>query len=302
MIRRLVSLAVISIITMTVVFAGAAESFTQADNLYDDEQYIEGFSLLENILPTLSSKQDKAACYWRMARFQLFIADDKDREGAAKSDLLEMYDIGSDFASEAIKLNPSADAYYWHSSNVGRWGEKKGILDSLAKAKPMYKDLSKVIEFDANYADAWYVLGRLYLLLPGWPLSFGNKTYAVSFTRRCLAVYDGDDLKITYYQSLAEALRKRDYSAKELRGKFSKMASSFKKGKDVIDKMKYYEGTLGSSFIPFYSKKALGQMSDREEAVQVLTWVINQYNALPHPSKGEKNDIAEVKELLQSWK
>ncbi|MCF7933695.1 MAG: hypothetical protein K9M84_14250 [Spirochaetia bacterium] len=301
MYKRLISVAVMSLMVMSMVFADVSEIFSQADQLYEDEAYTTGFALLEENESLFSSKEEKAGYLWRMARFQLFIADDREREGASKSELLDLYDRGRDFAGDAVALFPSADAYYWKSSNVGKWGETKGILDSLAKAKPMRTDLLKVIDFDPEYADAWYVFGRLYMLLPGWPISFGNGSYAVSFTRRSIDTYTGEDLKISYYQSLAETLWSRDSSDGELRKKFSSMASSYRKEKDLFDKMKYYEGSLGESFRPEYSSMTIGQMSDREEAVAILRWVIDAYDRLPAPTRGETNSIEEVKELLASW-
>lgn len=293
----------VSLLCLVLLWAAPlwADVLSEADALYDSEEYVEGLELLKSSISLVSSDAQKAEYYWRMARLQLFVADDLEDEGLGKDELLSLFDAGRDYAAEAIELAPSADAYYWHSSNVGRWGETKGILDSLTKASPMRDDLTKVIEYDPLYADAWYVLGRLYMLLPGWPLSFGNTDYAVSYARRALAVYSDEDFKISYYKSLAETLWKRNDSSSTRNKNFSTMARNFGKKKDELSKMAYFEGTLGGEYKPEYAAKNLSQMSDRQEAVTILAWTLLKYDTLASPSRGEKNNIEEVRELLDEW-
>ncbi len=299
--KRWISIAVLCLFVMPALFAGVSDDIAQADAMYDDEQYIEGFEFLDNLLPSIDGDGDKAEVYWRLSRFKLFITDDEEREGTPNAELLKMFVEGREFAEKAIELKPSADAYYWKSSNVGRWGETKGILDSLFKADPMKKDLYKVIEYDKNYADAWYVFGRLHMLLPGWPLSFGNSIFAVSFTRRAIDVYDGDDLKFSYYKSLAENLRKRNWKAKDRKNKIKGETKNFNKKTKEFEKMQYFEGSLGYDYSPVYTDKELQDMSDHEESVIILNWLINEYDAMVSPSQGDTNTIEEIEELLAEW-
>lgn len=282
--------------------AAGADIFSEADRLYEEESYQQGMLVLEQLLPTLTSDADKAGCNWRLARMQLFDADDAERAGASEKELLKLFKKGEAYGSRAIELEPSADAYYWRTSNIGRWGEVKGILSSLSKADPMRKDLIKVLEYDDAYADAWYVLGRLYQLLPGGFISFGDVNYAVSYARRCIDVYDGEAFKISYYKSLGEALWKRDWSAGKLNKEIKSINSRYKKGKSAYEKMRGYEGHLGKEYVPEYMTSTLTEVSDREEAVKILSWVIGQYDQIEQPTNGEKNTIAEVRELLDSWR
>ena len=185
--KRFLVILLVLVLSSSALFAASA-LLDQADALYDQEDYITGFNLLKGAVDAAATDAEKAEIYWRLSRFQLYIADDEEDAGAASAELLAMFDAGGAYAEKAIALAPSADAYYWRSSNTGRWGETKGILDSLFKAGPMREDLWKVISYDPDYADAWYVFGRLYLLLPGWPISFGNVPFAVSFARRSIDV------------------------------------------------------------------------------------------------------------------
>ncbi len=299
--KRWISIAVLCLFVMPALFAGISDTLAQADAMYDDEQYIEGFDFLEDLVSSVSSDGDKAEVYWRMARLKLFSTDDEERAGTDKDTLLKMFNEGRDLAIKAIDLKPSADAYYWKSSNVGRWGETKGILDSLFKADPMKKDLFKVVEYDKLYADAWYVFGRLHMLLPGWPLSFGNSVYAVSFTRRAIDVYAGDDLKFSYYQSLAENLWKRNWKQKDRKGKIKGETKNFNKKTKEFEKIQFFEGSLGYEYSPEYTNKKLQDMSDHDEALIILKWLNDEYDAMATPSQGDTNTIEEIAELLAEW-
>ena len=299
--RKIVLVLLVLLLPLFVLTA-ADDILKQADDLYDAEEYIEGFEFMENTLKSAGTDREKADIYWRMARFQLNITDDKEDEGADKDTLLNMFTQGSDYAEMAIELYPSSHAYYWHSSNVGRWGEVKGILDSLFKAGPMKEDLLKVIEYDPVYADAWYVFGRLYLLLPGWPLSFGNIPFAVSFARRAIDTYTEEDLKISYYKSLAEILWKRNWNDKARIREIEKRESKLNSARNEHDTQAYFESSLGINCSPEYTGKKLADMTDREEARIITDWVLAEYNKITDPSKGDKTNIQEVKDMIAEWK
>ena len=282
------------------VFAGD-DILAKADSLYDEEKFDEGFDFIEKSLDTSLPKKDLAELYWRLSRFQLYKGDDAEEEGAKKNDLLNMFSNGQDLAEKAINLYPSADAYYWKLSNIGRWGETKGILDSLFKAKPMKDDLMIVIDYDKNYADAWYVLSRLYLKLPGWPISFGNKDCAVSFARRAVDLYAKDDLKITYYTGLAETLWERKWSVKNRTKNIPKMEKNYNNADDEFDRISYYEYSLGLDYVPEYANLSLEDMTDREEAVIILKWLIGEYNKISSPSRWDKINIQKSRDFLEEW-
>ncbi len=283
------------------VSVAAEDLLNEADDLFEAEEYITGFRLLEDALPAAVTNREKADIYWRMARFQLNITDDEEDAGADKDTLLDMFAEGQEYAQMAIDLFPSADAYYWHSSNMGRWGEIKGILDSLFKAAPMKEDLLKVIEYDALYADAWYVFGRLYLLLPGWPLSFGNIPFAASFARRAIDTYAKDDLKISYYKSLAEILWKRDWSADKREREINNRERKLNSARNEHDTQAYYESALGAGYSPEYTNLSLKELSDREEARIITDWLLDEYENIENPDRGDRNNIREVKEMVAEW-
>ncbi|MGM0432112.1 MAG: hypothetical protein ACQEQU_05305 [Spirochaetota bacterium] len=293
-------LTILLVCVLGTVTAAEGQFLEEADALYEAEEYKRGLSLLEGRIDDITDKQLKAQTYWRMARFTLFIGDDMKQEGASKGALLDTYSEGIKYAEKAVDLQPSADAYYWRSSNTGRWGETKGILNSLSKAKPMHADLERVVGFDSSYADAWFVFGKLYYLLPGGFISFGNTDYAVSYARRAIEVYQEDDLKISYYKSLAEILYDRDWSRNKRRKEYPGIEKDFSNAKTLMEQMRNYEGFLAKhNYKPGYAPRSLSQMSDREEARAIVEWVTREYEAIASPTRGERQNMQELRDMVE---
>ncbi|MBN1647131.1 MAG: hypothetical protein JW874_03765 [Spirochaetales bacterium] len=279
----------------------ADEVLDKADKYFDSEQYEQGYKFVESELKPGLSKQKQAELYWRLARFALYIGGDMEDAGAGRKELIDIFVKGQELAEKAIELSPGADAYYWRSSNVGREGEIKGVLNSLAKAKPMRDDLITVLSFDKNYADAFYVLGRLFFLLPGG-ISFGDKDKAVSYARRSVALYKEKELKVSFYKSLAEILWKRNWDAAKRNKNIPKMEKDLAKAGDEFERMAVYEYSLGLNFTPPYASKKIGQMSDREEAQAIIDWLKAEYRKVAKPDNGQIGDMKEVDEMIAEWK
>ncbi len=54
-----------------------------------------------------------------------------------------------DYADKAIKFSPSNNlGFFWKSCNLGRWGEVKGIMESLFKAEEVVELLIQSIELN----------------------------------------------------------------------------------------------------------------------------------------------------------
>ena len=63
---------------------------------------------------------------------------------------MKIFEKGQEYADQAIAADPQNNlGYYWKSSNIGRWGQVKGILNSLFKAGPMRDLLLKDLSLDA---------------------------------------------------------------------------------------------------------------------------------------------------------
>ncbi len=278
--------------------------FKKADQMHEDGLYQEEFNLLNNSLTSAGSDNEKSEIYWRLSRVNLELTDQMERDGAPVSDLLAGFDTGVDYANKSLESAPgNYNAFYWRSANTGRWGETKGILDSLFKAPSMRNDLEKAINSNPNHGDSYYVLGRLYAAVPGI-ISFGNMDYAVSLARKAI---DNQEKKArpyhySYYLALGKDLWSRNWNTKKRLREQKKKKSKYNSETSILRKNWYYEGVVGFSAVPPYSSKPLLKLSDREEAKAIMKWLEKKLGSLPDAKPGDTDDLKEVKELLADWK
>jgi len=270
----------------------------QADKYDDQEKHEDVKEFLISSIKSTTGNAQKAELYWRLARAYLNIGDDAEDDGADEKALLEIFQAGEEAASKAIDLDPNNHlAYYWKSGNIGRWGQTKGILNSLFKAKPMRKLLTRAIEINPEHADSYYVLGQLYEQVPGFPLSFGNVDASVSLGRKAVVLHnqqvasgEEDELRYDFFTELAKHLYERDWKSTKRSKEQAKKSSKYGSEKDILEKNFYYEGTID-----------LKKVSDREEAVPLLRWVIKELEAISKPKQQHVQDLKEAKDLYREW-
>ena len=269
--KKSLSLLIVLMLALSQAFAAFNPEYS--DYLYYTlEDFAKDAEYLSQAEAEAGSDSEKSQIIWREARNRLSQGDQLD-EGD-KDGRFALYEESRAFAEESIALEPNADAYHWLSSAIGRWGQTKGVLDSLSKAPEMRDyELEAIDGFDYDHTDAWYVLGILYNQLPGWPLSFGNKNYAISYMRRSLDTkIDTRGLFLTLYKELSDQLYDRNWNAKKRTTEINKMQKNYDGETVLSEKMKFYEGAEGASKVPFYSTVALSEMSDRQEAVMLLRY------------------------------
>jgi len=270
----------------------------QADKYHDLEKHeVAKDFLISSIEETVGNAQ-KAELYWRLARAYLNLGDDAEDNGAGEKALLEIFQAGEEAASKAIDLDPNNHlAYYWKSGNIGRWGQTKGILNSLFKAKPMRNLLTRAIEINPEHADAYYVLGQLFEQVPGFPLSFGDVDASVSLGRKAVVLHEQqvasgeeDEVRYDFFTELAKHLYERDWKSTKRDKQQAKKGSKYRSEEDVLEKNFYYEGTID-----------LKKVSDREEATALLRWTIKELEAISKPKKQHIQDLKEAKDLYREW-
>lgn len=292
-----VILALVIIIAVSGIVT-AQTVLDRIDDLHERERYEECVTIINDTLKGSATATEKAELYWRLARATLQVGDDLEASGAPVNLLLEKYQEGERYADMAIEADPKNHlGYYFKSANIGRWGQTKGILNSLFKAKPMRDLLSTALTLNTGHGDTYYVLGMLYEQVPGKPLSFGNADYAVSLGRKSidanlaeLANGTIDEEKYVYHLELARHLYARGWDIDKREKERAKKASRYESERDVVEKAFNYEGIVD---IP--------RMSDRQEAVELLKWFIAKLESLPTLDGGDREDLAEAKEDLAKW-
>ncbi|MFA7671397.1 MAG: hypothetical protein WCY53_03965 [Sphaerochaetaceae bacterium] len=301
--RNSIKIVFVLILLTPFLFANQAV-YEKADSLYWTDKYEEAVSYLKGELSNTTDNKVKAEILWRLGRATLAIGDELKDEGASNETLFATFEEGQAFAEQSIESFPLAMGHVYRASNIGRWGETKGPLNSLSKAKPMRDDFTVVID-QMRVTDntiSWYVLGQLYYKLPGWPISFGDLNTAISYTRKAIDTIPSENLYHGHFKALAEMLYKRDYNAKKRSTFIATQEKEWNKSKQsILDQHAYYEGAKGSSAIPFYSPVALDKMSDRQEAVMLLKYAQAKYNIWPFHSRADIRTFDAIGDMLKQW-
>ncbi len=296
--RRLLIVAIMILVPLG-VFAAVADTLANVDALHDQGKYEEARTIALDAVGSASAAE-KAELYWRAARETIELGDAAEDNKAAKDAILKIFEQGEKYADMAIAADPQNNlGYYWKSSNIGRWGQVKGILNSLFKAGPMRELLVKDLSLDANHPDAYNVLGQLYReLTTAGPLSFGNIETAVSMGRmaidqRAKAVQAGTEkeLSYNYYLQLGKSLWKRNLTAEKRTAGQAKRLAAFQAAKTPLEKGSAYEGTL-----------ELKAITDREEAREILNLIIAELSKIADRTAGQNDDLQETRDTLAEWK
>lgn len=282
--------------------AFAALDFTEADALYlTDEHDQEVYDKLTVMLEQATTEEEKANVLWRLSRVCVDLGDAIDKSD--KKARFAIYEEGEQYAIDSIATYPTPEGYLWKCSNIGRWGQTKGVFDSLAKAKPMVQDLEVMID-DLGCLDsseAWYVLAVLYDSLPGKPISFGNSNAAISYGRIACDTIPRNVIYGGTYKQLAEMLWNRNWNAKKRASEISKMQKNWDKETSNIEKYKYYEGANGAQAYPLWTKTALSSMTDRQEAVVILKYAQAVFEGRKTHSQADVDNYNETAALLKEW-
>lgn len=276
-------------------YADVGSALDEADRLHEGERYEQAITLLTRTLPEAVNAKEKAELYWRLSRETLYLGEILAEQDTAKSEILAVFEEGERYADQAIEADASNYlAQYWKASNIGKWGTTKGVLDSLFKAKPMRDILIKVITLKESHPDAYYVLGQLYEKVPGGIISFGDKDFAVSFGRLSVALHEQelasgieDRKSYDFYTQLASHLAARDWSASKRNKEQGKKSAKYRSAKNPFERGSYYEGSL-----------TLGNISDAEEAEQILTGLIRELESISTKTDSQEKDLKKAKELL----
>jgi hypothetical protein len=295
--RRTIAL-VLLVLPIVAAFPDVAQTAAQADALHDKGMYAEARTLVLGALPGVTDGAGQAELYWRAARETLELGDIAEKDKKPQADILALFTEGEGYADKAIAADPKNDlGYYWKSSNIGRWGQIKGILNSLFKAGPMKDLLVKELSLNAERTDPYYVLGQLYRELPGWPASFGNVDAAVSLGRKAvdlrqaqLAAGTEKEFVYNFATELAKTLWKRNWSSDRRKAEQAGKAAKIASAQTPLDRASLYEGTV-----------VLKDMSDRDEAKSIVQWVITELVKLPALTAPQVKDLERAREVLKGW-
>jgi tetratricopeptide (TPR) repeat protein len=296
--KRLGMVLALFLIVVPLSMADFQDILDRVDQLHEAEKYEQSKSLIESSIAEANNPEQKAELYWRAARAWLNLGDEAEDAGSGEEQLLAFFERGEAEAEKAIQADPDNHlGYYWKSANIGRWGQVKGILNSLFKAKPMRDLLQQALAVEPEHADSYYVLGQLFEQVPGFPVSFGDNDHAVSLGRKSIDLHERqvragveDRLNYDFYTETAKHLWERNYTSARRAREQGRNKAKYDSISDPMEKNFYYEAVV-----------SLKDTSDREEALDMIRWVIQELEGLTERTDSQDDDLQEAREVLESW-
>lgn len=263
------------------------EQLDRVDELLEQEA-------ADRALAVLADLPDGFEVFWRRSAATLAKGDQRADAGAEDAEVLQIYEEGEAIADQAIASNPnSALGYYWKSAHIGRWGQTRGVLNSLFRAPSMRDLLEEAINREPDHADSYFVLGQLYSKVPSL-ISFGNNAYGVSLGRRAvdlmereLAAGERPKRAEAFYVELAASLIERGWNARRRSRQLNGIRRDYQSAATALEQGYYFEGSLN---VP--------SGSDAQEARQILEAAVNRLERIPQRTPGENRRLDQARDLL----
>lgn len=299
--RHIIGLILTGLLFTTATAIAADEWQELLDELdllhhFDENERI--LSLLDAHTP--ANERERGHLLWRRARAQVSHADLSNWDGVmSDADAIALLEEAETNADRAIEfLNDEADPWFWRAAATGLRGQLRGVLNSLFLASDVRDYATRALEYDADHPEVYYLLGQLYRELPGWPISFGNKDYAVSLARRAVILYEelqaAGETPVKYYDhytQLAHALWERNYNTRRRERWRSDAASDYRSARSPLERGFYFDGTV-----------PISDRTDREEALEIVRWVVGELSRVSNPRVRQRMDLSDAKELLEAWR
>jgi len=102
---------------------------------------------------------------------------------------LEIYKKGIDLVKRAVKIDEKSVAcHFWLGVSYGKYGQAKGIMNSLALIDPIKKEFNRVIELDETFegGGGHRALGWMYAKVPG--VAGGSNEKAIEHLKKAIEI------------------------------------------------------------------------------------------------------------------
>lgn len=250
-------------------------------------------TLLE-MLPQAENAKEKASVLWRLARVSYLIGEDQTDKMARR----EQFNKGIAYAERGCRENPrDPQCLMWHCANVGRECQTHPLMEQAAAVPKMTEDLTRILnQLDPHMSEAWQALSEIYYYHP-----LKSKESGINYARVAALNAPKDEPRLITYIYLASRLYERNMSADKRASLAADHSAKLAKlsGASNIDR---YALADGMKLTLPWTDKALGELSDREEARLILAYAENRYKTIGNPGKMERDEYKNLLKLKQQWK
>lgn len=196
----LVSLLLVALVAVPALAGPADKLIKRGDRYLDNRGKGRQWCVkaIESYEKALAVETGSVEASWKLARACYWLGKHTDGDDAK----LAIYKKGIDVAKRAISLDAkSVESHFWLGVSYGKYGETKGIMNSLALVDPIKKEMQIVLELDESFdgGGGHRVLGRLYHKLPG--IAGGDTEKALDHLKKALKF---DESRLLNHLFLAE--------------------------------------------------------------------------------------------------
>jgi len=260
--------------------------FRIVDSIFNERvEYDSCRVILESMMKVAHTPSQKTEVLWRLSRvYTLFGETAKDQDKKR-----EFYEEGVRLAEAAIKSDPSNhNSYMWHSANIGRNCQMEHLFAQASTLPTILADMRMILDTlkRTDCSEAWQGISEIYCRHP-----FKSTDSGINFARMSVMTIPKTEMRLSAYYYLAGLLYKRNWSAETRESAILKNSRKQKQTSE-IEKCAVLDGKLGLDYLPKWSSKGLGRMSDREEADRIVEYAIHLYRITAHHTPMDDDDYA----------
>ena len=268
--------------------------FQSVDKNFADSDYRACEQSLLEMLPQAETGAEKASVLWRLARVNYMLGDAQKEKLARR----ERFNQGIAYADQGIKENPrDALCYMWHCANTGGECQTHSLMEQAKAVPAMTKDLTKILNgLNPRMSEAWQALAQLYHEHP-----MKSNDSAINYARTAASTAPAGEPRVTTFLYIADLLYERNWSASKRASQIADHSAKLAQmnGSTNIDRFALSDGMQQAR--PWTSK-ALGELSDREEALALAQYAAARYRACQNPAAVERQDFQALQQWMQKHK
>lgn len=265
--------------------------FRVVDSIFNERvEYDSCRVILESMMKVAHTPSQKTEVLWRLSRvYTLFGETAKDQEMKR-----EFYEEGVRLAEAAIKSDPSNhNSYMWHSANIGRNCQMEHLFAQASTLPTILADMRMILDTlkRTDCSEAWQGISEIYCRHP-----FKSTDSGINFARMSVMTIPKTEMRLSTYYYLAGLLYKRNWSVGSRESAVLRNAKKQNQTSE-IEKCAVLDGKLGLDYMPKWSSKGIGRMSDREEADSIVDYAIHLYEITGHHTPMDDDDYAALLKL-----
>ena len=189
----------LSFSTVPLLRAADRSTLADADAAYAkrDDVSQANIAMMDYERNAVSHPEEAVESYWKASRAAWWVGD----HAKKRADRLALFDEGVRDARHALALqSDSVEAHFWLGSNLGSYGEAKGVMKSLSLVKPVRREMAEVLKLNERFMNgaAYQVLGVIDYEVPG--IAGGSKKRAQEELDKALAMGPNDPF-VHYYRA-----------------------------------------------------------------------------------------------------